>query len=72
VFQPLQVLSNTYYERMEPIQSSIVRPISSEYLPLARTIYGWKYESSPIVEKKIAVASQPQDPKSVPTFIGSI
>jgi hypothetical protein len=24
VFQPLQVLSNTYYERMEPIQSSLL------------------------------------------------
>jgi hypothetical protein len=50
VIQPLQVLSNTYYERMEPIQSSIVGPISSEFWPLDRTIYGWKYESSPIVD----------------------
>jgi hypothetical protein len=47
VFQPLQVPSNTYYERMEPIQSSIVGSISSEIWPLDRTIYSWKHESSP-------------------------
>jgi hypothetical protein len=38
VFQPLHVLSNNYYERMEPIQSGIVGPISSELWIIDRTI----------------------------------
>jgi hypothetical protein len=63
VFQPLQVLSNTYYERMEPIQSSIVGPISSELWPLDRTIYGWKYESSPIVDNTSRSSNPTKSPK---------
>ena len=71
VLEPLQILPNTYFERMEPKKSSL----SAQYQAsscLVGTKYGWKDEASPIVDNARSSIIPNQDQKRVATFLSPL